>query len=204
MKSAHNQKLWSTRFVEHEPVRFLLAGGLNTTTSYTAYLRLLPLIGYAAACSLAYIGGVFFGYYLSARFVFRRPLRWRQAFQYPLVYVLQYALGITLMTAFIEGLQGRAEYVPALVIVITIPLTFWLSRWVINATSGLSREKCHALTGQPASKRSAASRIYRVTPTAPRARRRPVPQGRGCALPFPYGRKERKASITRVTASADR
>jgi hypothetical protein len=48
------------------------------------------------------------------------------------VYVLQYGLGIALMTAFIEGLHLPAEYVPALVIVITLPFTFCLARWIIK------------------------------------------------------------------------
>ena len=132
MKSPHDRKPLSMRFIEREPVRFVLAGGLNSVVTYAAYLVLLPLIGYAIAYSVTYVGGIFFAYYLSARFVFRRPLRWRHAVQYPLVYVLQYGLGITLMTAFIEGLHLHAEYVPALVIVITLPFTFWLARWIIK------------------------------------------------------------------------
>ena len=132
MKSPHDRKPLSMRFIEREPVRYVLAGGLNTVTTYAAYLVLLPLIGYATAYSVTYVGGIFFAYYLSARFVFRRPLRWRHAVQYPLVFVLQYGLGITLMTAFIEGLHLHAEYVPALVIVITLPFTFWLARWIIK------------------------------------------------------------------------
>jgi putative flippase GtrA len=120
------------RFFEREPVRYLLAGGLNTVTTYAAYLVLLPLTGYAIAYSMTYVAGIFFGYYLSARLVFRRPLQWRHAIQYPLVYVLQYGLGITLTTALIEGLHFHAEYVPALVIVITLPFTFWLARWIIK------------------------------------------------------------------------
>ncbi len=131
------------RFIEREPVRFVLAGGLNSVVTYAAYLVLLPLIGYAIAYSVTYAGGVFFAYYLSARLVFRRPLRWRHAVQYPLVYVLQYGLGITLMTAFIEGLHLHAEYVPALVIVITLPFTFWLARWIIK------REKKTGFTPDP-------------------------------------------------------
>ena len=61
--------------------------------------------------------------------MFRRPLQWRHAIQYPLVYVLQYGLGITLTTALIEGLHLHAEFVPALVIVLTLPFTFWLGRF---------------------------------------------------------------------------
>ena len=34
MKSPHDRKPWSMRFIEREPVRFVLAGGLNTATTY--------------------------------------------------------------------------------------------------------------------------------------------------------------------------
>jgi putative flippase GtrA len=120
------------RFIEREPVRFVLAGGLNAVACYAAYLGLLPLLGYAVAYSVTYFGGIFFAYYLSARLVFRRPLQWRHAVQYPLVYVLQYGLGITLTTALIEGLHLHAVYAPPLAIMITLPFTFWLARWIIK------------------------------------------------------------------------
>jgi putative flippase GtrA len=120
------------KFIKREPVLFVLAGGLNAVATYGSYLVLLPLIGYAIAYSVTYVAGIFLAYYLNARLVFRRPLRWRHAAQYPLVYVLQYGLGITLTTAFIEGLHLHAEYVPVLVIVITLPFTFWLARWIIK------------------------------------------------------------------------
>jgi putative flippase GtrA len=120
------------RVIEREPVRFILAGGLNTVIVYAAYLALLPLIGYAIAYTATYVAGIFIGYYLSARFVFHRPLRWRDAAQYPLVYVLQYALGITLTTVLIEAVELNPEIVPALVIIMTLPVTFFLSRRIIK------------------------------------------------------------------------
>jgi putative flippase GtrA len=118
--------------IEREPVRFILAGGLNTVIVYAAYLALLPLIGYAIAYSATYVAGIFIAYYLSAQFVFRRSLRWRDAAQYPLVYVLQYGLGITLTTVLIEGAKLNPEIVPALVIIMTLPFTFLLSRRIIK------------------------------------------------------------------------
>jgi putative flippase GtrA len=132
MKSPNDPKLWSMKCIEREPVRFVLAGGLNTVTVYAAYLVLLPLIGYAIAYSVTYAAGIFLSYYLSARFVFRRPLQWRHAIQYPIVYVLQYGSGITLTTLLIERVHLSAEFVPALVIAITLPFTFWLSRRIIK------------------------------------------------------------------------
>jgi putative flippase GtrA len=132
MKSPHDRKPWWMRFIEREPVRFVLAGSLNTVTTYATYLVLLPLIGYTIAYSVAYAAGILFAYYLSARFVFRRPLQWRQAVQYPLVYLAQYVLGITLMMALVQGAHVGADVAPAMVIVITLPKTFWKSRWIIK------------------------------------------------------------------------
>jgi len=120
------------RLFRRESIRFIIAGGVNTLVTYVAYLLLLFFLNYAIAYTLTYIGGIFFGYYLSARFVFCRPLQWRHAIQYPLVYFLQYALGITLTTALVEGFGFDPEYVPLVVVVLTLPLTFGLARWIIK------------------------------------------------------------------------
>ena len=120
------------RFLDREPVRFILVGGLNTLTVYAAYLALLPVIGYVIAYSVSYVAGIFFAYLLSALFVFRRPLNWRHAIQYPLVYVVQYGLGMSLTTVLIECLHLREEYVPVLVIVAMLPFTFLIARRIIK------------------------------------------------------------------------
>jgi putative flippase GtrA len=132
MKLRNDPKLWLMRFIERESVRFVLAGGFRTAVTYAAYLVLLPFVGYAISYSVTYVAGIVLAYYVSARFVFRRPLQWRHAIQYPLVYILQYGLGITLTTALIEGVHLSAEFAAALAIVITVPFTFWLSRWIIK------------------------------------------------------------------------
>jgi putative flippase GtrA len=120
------------RFIERESVRYVLAGGFNTAATYAAYVALLPFVGYAISYTMTYAAGIALAYYLSARLVFRRPLQWRHAIQYPLVYVLQYGLGITLTTALIERVHLNAEFAAAVAIVLTVPFTFWLSRWIIK------------------------------------------------------------------------
>lgn len=120
------------RFIERESIRYVLAGGFNTAITYLAYLSLLPFVGYAISYTVTYAAGIVLAYYLSARFVFRRPLQWRHAIQYPLVYVLQYGLGITLTTALIERVHLNAEIAAAVAILLTVPFTFWLSRWIIK------------------------------------------------------------------------
>jgi len=120
------------RFFEREPVRYVIAGGLNTATSYGLYLLLLPVTGWIIAYSISFVFGIFFAYYLSARLVFRRSLAWRHAVQYPLVYILQYGIGITLITLLVADVHINAEFGPPLVIMITLPFTFLLSRWIIK------------------------------------------------------------------------
>jgi putative flippase GtrA len=132
MKSPNDPKLWSMRFIEREPVRYALAGGFNTAATYAAYVLLLPFVGYAVSYTVTYAAGIALAYYLSARFVFRRPLQWRRAIQYPLVYVLQYGLGITLTTGLVQRAHLDAEFAAAVAIVLTVPFTFLLSRWIIK------------------------------------------------------------------------
>jgi putative flippase GtrA len=120
------------RFIDRDLVRFVIAGCLNGVFGYSVYLLLLPLTPYAIAYTVTYAASVVFAYCVSARFVFRRPLQWRHAAQYPLVYVLQYLLGITLTVALVERAHINPEFVLALVIIITLPVTFWLSRWIIK------------------------------------------------------------------------
>jgi putative flippase GtrA len=119
-------------YIERESVRYVLAGGFNTVATYAAYVALVPFVGYGIAYSATYAAGICLAYYLSARFVFQRPLRWRHALKYPLVYVLQYGLGLALTTVLVEIANLNPNYAAAIAIVITVPFTFWLSRWIIK------------------------------------------------------------------------
>jgi putative flippase GtrA len=121
-----------TRFISSEFVRYVIVGGANTVITYLAYLALLPVMSYPLAYSLTYAAGIVIAYVLNARFVFRQPLRWRSALSFPLVYVMQYLAGIALLAVLVETLHVGADIAPALVIAITVPLTFVLSRLIIK------------------------------------------------------------------------
>lgn len=121
-----------TRFIRSEFVRYAVAGGVNTVITYLAYLLLLPVMSYAAAYTLTYLAGIALAYYLNARFVFHQPLRLKSAVQFPLVYVVQYGAGIGLLAFFVETLHLSADLAPALVIAVTVPVTFILSRVIIK------------------------------------------------------------------------
>lgn len=87
---------------------------------------------YSAAYTIEYVTGIAISYYLNSRFVFRQPLQWKKAFQFPLVYVAQYLAGLVLLSLLVELVHIKQEFAPVLVIAATVPLTFILSRLIIK------------------------------------------------------------------------
>jgi Predicted membrane protein len=112
--------------------RFLISGGINTALTYLIYLALVPFMAYTLAYSASYVAGIVIAYVINTRFVFQARMQARSALLYPLVYVAQYAAGVVLLALLVEALGVDERIAPAAVIVLTIPLTFILSRVIIR------------------------------------------------------------------------
>ena len=115
-----------------EFILFVLIGGINTGLTYGLYLLLLLIMRYPFAYSGSYVAGIFLSYYLNARFVFRERLRLSKALKYPSVYLVQYLIGLGLLYVLIETLHLDKRVAPLAVVVITVPATFVLSRYIIR------------------------------------------------------------------------
>jgi putative flippase GtrA len=115
-----------------EVLRFLLAGAFNTVATYLLYLGALQLVPYQHAYTAAFAIGIVLGYTINTRYVFHEPWRWRRLLAYPLVYVLQYLAGLAALWLLVENGLASKEIAPLLVIVVTIPLTFAASRFLIK------------------------------------------------------------------------
>lgn len=113
-------------------VRYLIAGGINTLATYLLYLALLAVAPYPLAYSLSYGVGIVLSFVLNSRFVFRVPLRWRRLLQYPVVYVIQYGLGYVVLYAATDLLGMEPWFSPVVVVAITVPVSFVLTRWVLG------------------------------------------------------------------------
>ena len=100
--------------------------------SYAIYVIFQLFLIYPVAYTLAYMLGIFISYYLNSRFVFKSEVRLAKAFQYPLVYLVQYLLGLLLLCVLIEIFSLNKLIAPALAIVLTIPVTFSLSKFIIK------------------------------------------------------------------------
>lgn len=115
-----------------EAIRFLVGGVLNAAVSYGTYLLLLHWLSYEVAYAISYVIGIVVSYVFNAVYVFRQPMRWRSALRYPLVYLLQFLLGLALLKLLIGGLHISAWLAPLMVAVLTIPVTFLASRFILR------------------------------------------------------------------------
>lgn len=115
-------------------LRFVVAGGINTALTYGFYLLLLPLFGYLAAYSVAYVVGIVLSYWLNSVFVFHEPLNWPALARFPLVYVVQYLLTAALLWVFVDALGVGERVAPLFAVAVTVPVTFLVTRIVLQGS----------------------------------------------------------------------
>ena len=115
-----------------EFIRFIIFGTLNTFLSYSIYVALLFVVSYPVAYTLSFVAGMFISYCLNARFVFHEKLRLSRALQYPVVYLVQYAIGLVMMYLLVEVAHVSKFLAPFFVVMLTVPITYKLSRYVIK------------------------------------------------------------------------
>jgi putative flippase GtrA len=115
-----------------EFLRFLIIAAMNTGATFLIYLVLLLIVPYGLAYTGSYVLGIFLSYCLNASFVFRERLRISCALQYPVVYLVQYVLGITALYVLVERVGCSKAVAPLLVVLVSLPVTFLLSRYLIK------------------------------------------------------------------------
>lgn len=116
-----------------EFLRFLIMGGANTIVAYAIYLVLLNWMRYEIAYTIGYGVGIVMAYALSSLFVFRKPMRRRSAIRFPLVYVAQFLISLGLLRLAVEVIHIPQWAALPFAVVLTIPVTFVLSRWVLHS-----------------------------------------------------------------------
>jgi putative flippase GtrA len=112
--------------------RFLVSGAINTIASYALYLLLLIWLPYLAAYTIAYVAGIASSYLLMTKFVFRTPPKVATAIRFPLVYVVQYAVGSAVVVVLVEWANVRASIAAIVAIVVSIPFTYLTSRFLLR------------------------------------------------------------------------
>lgn len=117
--------------IKNRVVRFLITGTINTALTFTLYILLKKIFSYQLAYFLSYISGILFTYVMSSLFIFKSPISLYTFLRFPLVYVAQYIFG-ALTLELLVGIFGMHEdFAPLFVIILTLPLTYVLSRYIL-------------------------------------------------------------------------
>ncbi|HDA0285873.1 TPA: flippase GtxA [Staphylococcus aureus] len=117
-----------------EILKFIIVGGINTLNYYVVYLLLLKLlhIEYMISHITRFIVAFVISYYLNCYFVYRVKPTWRKFISFPITQLVNVSLQTVLLYVFVSWLNLPAEIAPFAGLVITIPITFILSKWILK------------------------------------------------------------------------
>jgi putative flippase GtrA len=111
-------------------VRFIVAGGLNTAVTLVLYLALLALLPHPVAYTLTFVAGVVLSYLLNRSFVFRSDGGVTTMLLFPMVYVVQYVVGLLVVLVWVDLMGLPAALASIAAVIVTLPITYGLLRWV--------------------------------------------------------------------------
>lgn len=112
------------------PLRFIVAGGVNTALTLVLYLALLAILPHTVAYTVTFMVGVVLSYVLNRSFVFRSAGGFTTMLLFPVVYVVQYLVGLLVVLAWVDLLGLPAALASIAAVIVTLPITYGLLRWV--------------------------------------------------------------------------
>lgn len=118
-------------------LKFIASGAFNTLATYLLYLALLPLLPYRWSYTISYIAGIALAYVLYRYVVFGGSGGRYGPLWVALIYLLQYLLGLALVSFWVQILEGPPVWAPAFAVAVATPLSYILNRSVF-------RDKNHA------------------------------------------------------------
>jgi len=121
---------YAKKLLNHKFTKFLISGGFNTAITYGVYLLLLSYIPYSISYTISYLFGILIAYVLNRYFVFNSHRGLKSAVLLPLIYLLQYGLNLLILWYWVEKLGFEVRLAPIATIIVTIPLTYALSKLV--------------------------------------------------------------------------
>ncbi|WMT40585.1 GtrA family protein [Paenibacillus sp. D2_2] len=133
MKVENDHPTLLTKLLNKEFLKFVISGGINTLATYLVYLLLLIFFNYSLSYTISYVSGIFLSYYLNTVFVFKEKVSFVKFLKFPVVYLVQYLINIFMLYILVEYLHISTQIVPLIVIVVTIPITYTLSKFIIKS-----------------------------------------------------------------------
>ncbi|MBL7573690.1 GtrA family protein [Staphylococcus saccharolyticus] len=118
----------------YEIIKFVIVGGINTLNYYIVYLFLLKLlnVNYLVSHIAGFIVSFIISYYLNCYFVYKVEPTLKKFLSFPLTQVINMGIQTVLLYVFVKWFHVSSEIAPFAGLVITIPITFILSKWLLK------------------------------------------------------------------------
>ncbi|MEB7039753.1 GtrA family protein [Staphylococcus gallinarum] len=117
-----------------EIMKFIIVGGINTVDYYIVYLFLLKILGlnYLISHLTGFIVSFIISYYLNCYFVYKVTPTWKKFIQFPITQVINMGMQTLLLYIFVQWFQVSSVIAPFVGLIITIPITFILSKYILR------------------------------------------------------------------------
>jgi putative flippase GtrA len=115
-----------------EFARYVFFGCVNTVLTYLIYLVCLRFMTYRAAYTVTFVCGIFISYFFNTQFVFKKELRMMKALQFGFIYLMQYFVGLGLLSILVEVVHLSKLVAPVLLIFLIVPTNYWLNRRILK------------------------------------------------------------------------
>lgn len=124
-------KLNQTHF---EIIKFIIVGGINTLNYYIVYLLLLKLfhVNYMISHIAGFLVSFVISYYLNCYFVYKVTPTWSKFLKFPLTQVVNMGMQTLLLYIFVQWFGISSVIAPFAGLIITIPITFVLSKYILR------------------------------------------------------------------------
>ncbi len=118
----------------YEIIKFVIVGVINTLNYYIVYLFLLKLlnVNYLVSHIAGFIVSFIISYYLNCYFVYKVEPTLKKFLSFPLTQVINMGIQTVLLYVFVKWFHVSSEIAPFAGLVITIPITFILSKWLLK------------------------------------------------------------------------
>ncbi|MFB9861368.1 GtrA family protein [Salinicoccus siamensis] len=117
----------------NEVLRFIFVGLINTINYYALYILLVKMgAPYLAAHLTGFAVAFIISYFLNCRYVYKVRPTLAKFLKFPLSQVFNMGLQTALLYLFVESFGWSEPFAPLPVLIITVPFTYIVTRWILK------------------------------------------------------------------------
>lgn len=120
--------------IHYEIIKFIIVGGINTFNYYITYLFLLKVlhVNYMVSHIAGFIVSFIISYYLNCYFVYKVKPTIEKFLRFPITQIVNMGMQTLLLYIFVKVVEYRFGNCTFAGLIITIPVTFILSKWLLR------------------------------------------------------------------------